>query len=271
MKQAKKAVVFHPVLLLMTVIVLSTALYQVNHLEKQVDSDTTTYIGDAQKRLFLTYAQGEQALIYIDTAAELAADEALVEFYSKGTLATNDCGTYTYKGVEYAIWASSLKSCIDSDTDIREEYLSWFDAAFIGYLSQYQSEDGSLVLPARYHYALHNNQIIGFPEQDLVIPHYIGSYRNGNYQIKPLFTISLVHDLNEVEQAYMSASNIFTACIDTLCAKDQITQQGLSTWQVTEENGVLLVAVPSKDSSVVYGGAAGKAQQPTLMFALDFR
>jgi hypothetical protein len=134
MKSKKAAIVpvWVPGLVLISLIVLTTSVIYLN--KKVADLPA---VGEAQQQVFETAVTAEKALVYIDTSANLAAQQAIFDLAYGGGYERElkqDCGEY----LGFNLWTTSeYGDCYPKEDTTKLNFEDKFISSFSSYLSPY--------------------------------------------------------------------------------------------------------------------------------------
>ncbi len=136
---SKKAMLFSISMVLIFAFVMTTALILLVKKEKELAGERQ--IGDYQLELVKAYSQGEKAMHYIDRAAPLAMDEAIIDLADSGGYRDSPCGsagnTETDGSNAYVVWNDKGKDCHPAKDALKKSLEGYFNMRMYGYLGVY--------------------------------------------------------------------------------------------------------------------------------------
>ncbi|MBW2981377.1 hypothetical protein KY343_00725 [Candidatus Woesearchaeota archaeon] len=190
----KKALLFNISLVLITIIVLTTALIALGQVIPFKEG-----IGSRAFDIVEVYQEGENKLFYVDQAAKLSAQQAAYDLAQKGGFSNKTkCG----KKEDYSIWLDATKK--DCYPDYKNEFNKDFNKIMKGYLS-------SVPLYVNYETSLFDERIIGIPHRATVLFFYSGKSMS-NYTIYPSFNVNINYDINKYRDLKEQSNNLISEC-----------------------------------------------------------
>jgi len=162
--KSKKAMIFEPALVFVTILVLSFALVRLDAHQKDLAKDEL--LGSRQINIIKTYQKAENILFYIDQSAKLSAEKASEELILKGS------------------------------TNPKQDFKPLLNSNLNKYLLAYSI----INLPTNnYEFIVYKGKIIGYALEDIELDILdLKSNKIGKYTIRPSFNIDF--DFEAVEK-----------------------------------------------------------------------
>jgi len=219
-KLHKKSLLFNISLVIITIIVLTTALIALGQLSPFKDG-----IGSRAFDIVNVYQEAENRLFYVDESAGLSAQQAAYDLAQNGGYSDKpECNEYR----DYAIWSdATAKECYPDDykegfkkifNNNIKDYLSLlpFDK-FIDFNEQFSVYPYSLP-NINYEISFLDRRIIGIPNLPMQISFYYGAGDArpiiGNYKVVPSFNAEFDYDISMYEDLRQKSAELIKECTD---------------------------------------------------------
>jgi hypothetical protein len=192
----KKAILFHPLMVFFTLVVLLYALYMIDaHKAKLAGPDG--FIGKRQTDLLGVYQNTENTLFYVDQSAKLSAEKAV--FYlaeNGGHINNNRCSAIS----GYSIWQRGSEECYP--VNIKLNFYSLLNEDINKYFTVYNSFNDFKIPLDNYIYTIYQNQLIGTALKNFETNIFSSDSVQaaiGRYSIKPSFNVPFYFDFRRYE------------------------------------------------------------------------
>jgi len=269
MKKSKKSMLFQPLLVLFTIVVLTFAFFRLETHYNEL-AGMNKYIGSRQVEIVRTYQKTENTLFYIDQSAKLSADQAIYELAQNGGFHT----TQDYeKAFGYFLWFAK-------DKEYYPNYKLNFDILLNENLDNYFNLYKDTKLPKNnYESTFYNNQLIGNALENINIPirdkKYALNKVVGNYSVKPSFNINFNHDITQYKEIITNVKKLNNSCNNPTnpnkldCINSFLANNNFN-W-ITQQNGnVFLFDIPTNKKAIVYDGSTLKRGDVVIKFGVEF-
>ena len=247
-KPNKKSMLFNISLVLISIIVLITALMALIALKPFKEG-----IGTRAFDVIKVYQETENRLFYVDRAAKLSAQQSAYDLAFNGGFETDsDCGKYK----DYNVWSTTDPSIYCYPDNYKEVFEKHLNQGLRNYLSLLPSNkfieftEGFSIYPYNlspdiyYETAFVNKSIIGIHNKDMQTNFYYGKKDlskpvAGKYTIKPSFNIDFGYDINEYEIVKGQAVELIRECFQQTDLRNCINQSLPYLWIFGSCEGVL--------------------------------
>jgi hypothetical protein len=200
--QNKKAQIFNGMLVIITLIVLITALLAIDAKNKKLEKQE---VGKKQFELFKTYTQAEKDAFYIEQSAKLSAKSAAMQLAEKaGYIENPECGITKDNII---LWKNSEKECYPDN--YVNNYKTLINNELKTYLALYPNKKISNI---NHEFSFIKENIVGIAKNQLyyltTIPLRI------EYYLTPSFNIDINYNVDEYLEVWSFARNLAETCKD---------------------------------------------------------
>ena len=291
-KLNKKSILFNISLVVVTAIVLTTALVALDQLNPFKEG-----IGANSFDIIKTYQEAESRLFFIDQSAKLSSQQIIYDLAANGGFeAESDCGRYK----NYNVWSTTDPSIYCYPDNYKELFKKDLNQNLRSYISLLPSGKFTKFSPRfsiylynltpyiNYEISFVNNSIIGIPNKDIQLNIYRGEEDLskpiiGKYIIKPSFNIDFGYNINEYEIIKEQAIDLIRRCQSSQSLSDLrncINQSLHPLWVLgpcdgtvgDEQERIFRFCVNSNAKALVRNPGTGKIdfEAVTYRFALYF-
>jgi hypothetical protein len=261
-KSKKSEILFNITLVLVTIIVLTTAFFVLANKKDNFPSG----IGGRQAEIIKTYQKADKMLLYVDESATFSVEQALYDLGQNGGYNTvPDCGKIT----DYMIWQSKSKDCYP-------KFINNFNFLLNENLNIYlDSYPNPKLKTDNYEFTIYNNKVIGTALENIILP--IFDEKNiaaGRYSIKPSFNVDLIFNIDHYDNLITQTKEIFIKCENEIdkkqCVNNILITSSYSNLKSTNLGDVFFFNVTTNEKVWVYDGTKLEEKELVIKLGLDF-
>jgi len=243
MMRSKKAILFNISLVIVTIIVLTTALItldQANPFRQGIGSKAFDAV--------VLYQKAETSMFYADQSAKLSAQQTAYDLAQKGGFYNESkCG----EKEGYAIWSDG------TDKDCYPEYKTEFQKKFNDIMKEYLNP----LLPssAGYELSFIDKMIIGVPQWARFFSGIYGSSKN-----RLSFNINIGYDINEYKDLITKAENLVSECNNDIgCVNNKADEY---KWNLIEGTENIFKFSAETDTKVLVKNAEDEVSYESITY-----
>jgi hypothetical protein len=257
----KKAMIFQILLVIVMVIVLTFALFNLNTKYNSLTGNNKV-LGEKQIDLMGKYLDYDYLMLYVDKSVEMSVEYQIYNVANNGGFYHNKCNSY--EGYNY--WVEKDVSCYPS-------YIKNFKSSLNDYinlyLKKYPDKPYLNFLRSDYKFLIKDNKLYGFALNDLEI----NIPPSGRYKTKQSFVIDFDYNLDFYDSVIENVKKMKGYCKskeDVLSCVDEFISLSNLDWVYTNpEGGIFLFDVPTGDTVLIFKDDF-KEEDVVIKFAVEF-
>jgi hypothetical protein len=240
----KKAMIFQILLVIVMVIVLTFALFNLNTRYKSLVGNNK-FLGEKQVDLMGQYLDYDYLMLYVDKSAKMSVEYNIYNLGNNGGFYGNACNNY----LGYNYWIEKNVSCYPEHINNFKSSLNKYISL---YLDKYPDKPYPSFLKSDYKFLIKDDKLYGFALDDLKINILPG----GRYKTKQSFVIDFNYDLNIYDSVIENVKKMNNYCklkVDIVgCVNEFLTLSDLKWVYNNPDERIFLFDVSTEDKVLIH-------------------